>query len=297
MQVVDRHGAGGCPRSDRWKGQARHHDMPRHRIQHLPQASNAGFPGVLVYQRVESLVVEPQIRLVEPALLQDVGKQVLPCDHAFFGRRIARKLDDLASVDQRRGHSVERVGRANKRHPGDVDGQVDVVVFEPLVLFGIEQLQQRRRHVAPRSPVPRDFVYLVDEDQWIRDAALSQRVHHPPGERADVRAAVAPDFRFVGHAAEAHPLELFVEARRDRLGDRRLARSRRAHEQQDRRRRGRGCLQGRGCLHPAQHLHDGHVLDDALFDIPHAMMMGVEHAANLEEAEVALCFDHLPRYG
>src|SRR5207244_2517045 len=55
-----------------------------------------------------------------------------------------------------------------------------------------------------------------------------------PGQRTDVRAAVAADLRLVTHAAERDAMELAAERAGDRFAERRLADARRADEAENR---------------------------------------------------------------
>ena len=57
----------------------------------------------------------------------------------------------------------------------EVEGQVDVVVLEAVVLLGVEHLEQRRRGVA--AEVGADLVDLVEDD----DRVLALRRAAGPG--------------------------------------------------------------------------------------------------------------------
>ena len=107
--------------------------------------------------------------------------------------------DQLHSVEQRPGDSVERVGRGDKDHIGEVKVQLKVVIAERVVLRRIEHLQQCRRRIA--GPARAEFVDLVQQDHRIHRVGLSQRLHNPAGLRAHVGPAVPADFCFVTYAA------------------------------------------------------------------------------------------------
>ena len=57
-------------------------------------------------------------------------------------------LDDLHPVEEGSGDGLRRIGRRNEKDIGKVIGEVQVVVREGIVLFGIENLEQGRRGIA-----------------------------------------------------------------------------------------------------------------------------------------------------
>src|SRR5439155_26365000 len=75
---------------------------------------------------------------------------------------------------------------------------------------------------------------LVEHEDGILRLGAAQPLDDAPRERADVRAAMAPDLRLVAHAAERHAHELSPERPRDLLAQAGLAKARQPHEAQDR---------------------------------------------------------------
>jgi hypothetical protein len=94
-----------------------------------------------------------------------------------------------------------------------------------------------------------------------------------PGIRADVRAPVPADLRFVVRAAEAQALELAAERARDALAERRLADAGRTDEAQDRRAAFRIELAHR------------EVLEDAPLHLGEAVVVVVEDAPRLVDGD------------
>lgn len=74
----------------------------------------------------------------------------------------------LHPVEQRTGDGVEHVGGADEEDLREVEGHIEVVVSEGVVLLGVQQLEQRRRGVALHAAA--ELVDLVDKHQ--RVAAL-----------------------------------------------------------------------------------------------------------------------------
>ena len=97
-----------------------------------------------------------------------------------------------------------------------------------------------------------------------------------PGQRADVRPAVAADLGLVADAAEGDPDELPAERARDRLAERGLADAGRTG-QQDHRARAAAADHLEPALGAAA--ADGEVLHDPLLDLVEPVVVGVEHGA------------------
>ena len=93
---------------------------------------------------------------------------------------------------------------------------------------------------------------------------------------------MAANLGLVTHAAQRHAHELAIGRPRDGLAKRGLAHAGSAHQAQYRR------------LQPIDSLLHREVLDDALFDLFEAVMIGVEHLDGVGEVLVDLAF-LLPR--
>ena len=167
-----------------------------------------------------------------------LGAQAVPLDlprpemaardgHLLVGR-VAVEPDHFHAVDERARDGVGDVGRRDEQHVRQVELDVEVVIAERVVLRRVEHLEQRRRRIA--APVGAELVDLVEHDDGIHRAGVAQRAHEPPGQRADVGAAMAADLGLVADAAERHPDELPAGRPRNRLADRGLAGSRRADQ-------------------------------------------------------------------
>ena len=127
---------------------------------------------------------------------------------------------------------VEHVRRRDEQHFAQVERHVEVVIAERVVLFRIEHLEQRRRRIA--AEVGAELVDLIEDEDRVLRLGAAQALDDLPGQRADIGAAMAADFRFVAHAAERDAHELAAERLRDRSRQRGLADARRADEAEDR---------------------------------------------------------------
>ena len=122
------------------------------------------------------------------------------------------------------GMPLERVGRGDEHHVGQVVVEVEVVVVERVVLLGVEHLEQGRCRVA--AEVRRHLVDLVEQEHRVVGADLLEALDDLAGQRADVGAPVAADLGLVAHAAERQAHELASGGPGDALGRARSCRRR-----------------------------------------------------------------------
>jgi hypothetical protein len=190
-------------------------------------------------------------------------------------------------ISRRSRSGADRVSRllavAMKVHLGEVEGQLEVVVGEGLVLLGVEHLEQGR--LGRAHPALAELVDLVEEDDGVHLAGLLHGVDDAAGERADVGAPVAADLGLVAHAAEGDAHEGAAGGVGDRLAERGLADPGRAGEAED-----------RGAAVVARELEHGHVLEDALLDLVEAVVVVVELLGDGVEVDLVLGAD-APRAG
>src|SRR6185369_2492702 len=106
------------------------------------------------------------------------------------------------------------------------------MIAERVVLFRIEDLEQRRRRIA--AEVGAELVDLVEDEHRVLRLRPAKTLNNLPGQGADVGTPMAANLGFIPHAAERHADELAPERVRDRARERRLADARRADEAQDR---------------------------------------------------------------
>src|SRR5205823_4906418 len=111
-------------------------------------------------------------------------------------------------------------------------------------------------------PVVAQLVELVKDEDRVARARPPQALDDPPGHRADIRAAVAADFRLIAHPTQAHVYEFAVQRPPDRLAEARLAHPWRTHQAQDR----AAHLARRLTVAIGAQLHHRQVLEDAVLD-------------------------------
>src|SRR5450631_1211413 len=143
-----------------------------------------------------------------------------------------------------------------------------------MVLFGVEDLQQRRCWIA--AEVVPQLVDLVEHEDRVVRARLLHALYEPPRQRTDVGPAVTADLRLVAHAAERDADEFAPQRARDRSSQRGLADAGRADQTED------------GPLLVALELADREILEDALFDLLEVVVVGVEDVARRLDVELVL---------
>ena len=196
------------------------------------QIANAGLAGVVVHHALQRLVVDCDLGRGEPVRLELARHQVPPRDLQLVAPGVAGQLDHLHAVEQRRRDRRQRIRGGDEHHLREVEGDLDVVVAERVVLLRIEHLEQRGRRVA--AEVDAQLVDLVEQEDRIARAGAAQALEDAAGQRADVGAAMAADLGLVAHAAERRASELASQRARDRAAERRLADAGRADEAEDR---------------------------------------------------------------
>ena len=201
-----------------------------------------------------------------------LGQQVTLGDLQLFLLRIGGHLDDLHTVQQRAGDGVHRVGRGDEHHPAQVEGQLHVVVAEGAVLFRVQHLQQGAGGVA--AEVAAHLVNFVKEEHRVHGARLLDARDNPAGNRADVGAPVAADFRFIPHAAQGHLHKLAPHRLGDSPDDGGFAHAGRAHKAKD------------WALHVLLHAQNGQVFDNALLDLFQPVVILGQHPPGPLEVKV-----------
>ena len=101
------------------------------------------------------------------------------------------------------------VGRTQEHDLGKVEGHVQVVVAEGVVLFGVQHFQQSGRGVAPE--IGTQLVHFVQHDDRVAGTGLLDGLDDAAGHGADIGTAVAADLGLVMHAAQGQTLEMTAQ--------------------------------------------------------------------------------------
>ena len=190
----------------------------------------------------------------------------------FFLEGVAGELDDFHAVTEGGGHGVDHVSGGDEEDAGEVEGDVEVMVGEAVVLLGIEDFEEGGGGVA--AEVHADFVDFIEHEDGVAGGGLAEVLDDASGHGADVGAAVAADFRLVAHAAEGHADEFAAEGAGDGLAEGGFADPGGADEAED------------GAFHLLFEFEDGEVFEDAFFDFLEVVMVLVEDLAGAGEVEL-----------
>ena len=113
---------------------------------------------------------------------------------------IARQLDDLHPVVERRRDLLGIVGRRQEENLRQVERQLKKMIAEGVVLLGIEHLKQRRGRIS--LIISAELIDLIEKHQRVVALGTSHRINNPARHRPYVGLAMAADVRLVLDAAE-----------------------------------------------------------------------------------------------
>ena len=210
----------------------------------------------------------------EPVRFQLLRNEILLRNLCLFFFCVAGNRNHFHPVQKRPGDRVDRVGRRDEHDAAQVEGNLQVVIHEFLVLFGVEHFEQRRSRVAAK--ICTDLIDFVEQKHRIVRAAFLDSAHDPSRYRTDVRSPVPADFRFVAHAAERHVCKLAVHRPRNRTRNRRFPDAGRPYQ-----------AQNRTLLNFDKRQHS-QILQDAFLDFIQSVMVFFENGVRRLDIDVAL---------
>lgn len=208
---------------------------------------------------------------VFPALTRE---EVAGGDGLFLAGGVGAEFDDFEPVAEGVGDGVGAVGGGDEEDRGEVEGDVEVVVGERVVLGWVEDLEERGGWIA--AEVAAEFIDFVEEDDWVASAGAADFGDEAAGHGTDVGAAVAADVGFIANAAEADAREVAAEGLGDALAETGFADPGRAEEEED------------GAAAFGVELADREGLDEPAFDFFEAEVVVVEDLAGVDEVEIVL---------
>ncbi len=117
-------------------------------------------------------------------------------------------------------------------HLRQIERHIQIVIAERRVLLRIEHFHQRRRRIA--AEVAAELVHFVQHQDRVVGFGALDSLDDLSGQRADVGAAMAADFRFIVHAAQRDAHEFASQRAGNGFAERSLAHAWRPDEAQDR---------------------------------------------------------------
>src|SRR6266699_1937471 len=113
-------------------------------------------------------------------------------------------MDYFHAVAQRWWNRAQLIRGADKESLRQVERQIEIVIRERVVLFGIENFEQRSRRIA--AIVRAELVDFVEHHHRIVHAGAANRLNDAAGHRAYIGTPMAAQLGFVANAAETDAL-------------------------------------------------------------------------------------------
>ncbi len=112
---------------------------------------------------------------------------------------------------------VEHIRGGQEQHLGKIERNVEIVILKSVVLFGIEDFQQRGGRIA--TEIGAELVDLVEDEQWIVRAGVADALNDAARQRPDVGASMSANLGLIANAAQRQPHELAPHRTGDRASE------------------------------------------------------------------------------
>ena len=241
------------------------------------QVPETSLPGVAVNDGQDRLIREFEVIFRDPILFNLPWQEVFSRDFQFFLIRVPGKLKDLHAIPKGRGNGIHEVGCSDKHHLGEIEGNVEIVVAEGVVLFRIENFKKGGGRVSPE--IHSDLIDFVHHKDGVFRSRLLDSLDDTAGEGPHVGPPVPADFRFISHASKGDTYKLAAKGPCDRFSKGGFPDTRGARKAEDR------------ALQFLPQLVDAEILQDAFLDLFEVIVILVQDLLCLFDIEVVLgCF-------
>ena len=245
------------------------------------EVAHARLAGVFLDRYLQRRVGNVGVGGGERVLVQLLGQEVAPGNFQLFAQRVARKLNNLHAVEQRRRDGLQRVGGGDKHHRREIPRHVEVVVAERVILLGIEHFQQRGRRIAAK--ICAELVDLVEHKHRVVHTRAPDCLNDCAGQRADVGTPVPTNLGLVAHAAQRKANELAAHRARNRAAQAGFAHAGRPYKAQD-----RATWVGRQAQALLAQRAHGQVFQNARLDTLKVVVVLVEHLLGVRDIELVV---------
>ena len=143
------------------------------------KGAHTGFLGKSVDKHAETVVRDFQFSSVKTVPLELLRDKMMTGDRGFFAFGVGVKLDDLHAVKKRTRHRLKGICGSDKQAVGKVNGKLDEMVAEFLVLLRVEHLKKSRS----RIPLCRaaHFINLVKKNDRVGSLRPNERIYNSAG--------------------------------------------------------------------------------------------------------------------
>ena len=107
------------------------------------EIAHAGFAGVAANDLDQRVSLNLKLLLVQAMVFHDLGNEMPLGDFDLLILGVAGDADQLHAIHERR-RNIQRVRRGHEHHVRQVVFDLEIVVHERRILFGIENLEQCR---------------------------------------------------------------------------------------------------------------------------------------------------------
>ncbi|OPZ86875.1 MAG: hypothetical protein BWY76_00743 [bacterium ADurb.Bin429] len=249
-------------------------DLAANRADFALQVAHASLAGIGGDDRLQRIRREVRFILRQAVFAALARHQVAFGDLQLFHFGVAGQADDFHAVLQRRRDGLQHVRGADEEHLGEVERNLQVVIAEGEVLRRVEHFQQRRRGVA--AEIHAQLVHFVQHEDGIIRPRATDALDDTAGQRPDVGAPMAADFRLVAHRPQRDADELPLHSAGDGLSQRGFSHARRADETED------------GPLHVRLQLAHRQVIENAVLHPLQVVVILIENRLRFQDVEAVL---------
>ncbi len=116
--------------------------LPVNFVQVFLKISDPRFPGIAISDIEQGIPRIADLVRLETVLLKTLRNYILICYIKLLQVDLTRNLYNFHTVQKRTGNSIQRIGGNNKEYLRDIEGKIQVVVPEGIVLLRVQYLKE-----------------------------------------------------------------------------------------------------------------------------------------------------------
>src|SRR5436190_4752937 len=196
------------------------------------QFAYAGFVCVIVNDLSKCVLLEFALFRLESVFLQLPLYEISLGYFDFLALGVTGYGNHFNPIAQRFGHALDVVRRADEDYLCQIKRHVEVTIDKRVVLPRIEHFEQRAGRVAAK--IRADLVDFIKHENRVPRTCAPQFLNDSARHRANIRAAMTADFRFIAHSAETDPHKFATQRIGNRLAKAGFPHTRRPEKTEDR---------------------------------------------------------------
>src|SRR5215510_4628931 len=167
----------------------------------------------------------------KPGLFEPARPEISPGDLGLFPLAVPLDTNNFHSIKQRLADRVQRIRRRDEEYLRQIEGQIQIMITERMILCRIQYLKQRRGRIT--TEITPHLIDLVQHQDRIVHTGPAHGLNDPSRQGTDIGSAMPPQFCFIMYAAQAEPLESPCHRPGNRLSQAGLAYARWSDEAED----------------------------------------------------------------